>query len=158
MRSLWISEQALQDLAKEADRAYPLETGGVLIGYFAENGEPVVFSIVGPGPNAVHRRQRFMPDHDWQCLQLDEAFEQSSGKLVYVGDWHTHPDGSPRMSWLDHRTLRVIARHSQAQVPHPLMLIGGGNPKKWVWAGHLFRGERLLGLLTDCDLSHLRYF
>lgn len=158
MTSLWVSDKVLQDLVGEADRAYPLETGGVLVGYFAESGEPVIYAAIGPGPAAIHRRRRFTPDHAWQCRQLDEIFEQSSGRLVYVGDWHTHPDASPRMSWLDHRTLRTIARHRQAQAPHPLMLIGGGEPENWIWAGHLFREERLLGFLTECDHPVLRLF
>lgn len=158
MSELWFSEAALQDLGAEANRAYPLETGGVLVGYFSEHGEPVVFGATGPGPAAVHRRQRFTPDHAWQCQQLDHIFDKSSGTLVYVGDWHTHPDASPRMSWLDHRTLRAIARHREAKVSNPLMLIGGGSPQNRVWMGHLYRGERMLGLITDCDQLPLRVF
>ena len=158
MSELWVSEAALQDLNAEGNRAYPLETGGVLVGYIAENGEPVVFGAIGPGPAAVHRRQRFTPDHAWQCQQLDNVFDKSSGGLVYVGDWHTHPDGSPRMSWLDQRTLRAIAKHRQAKTSNPLMLIGGGSPQSRIWAGHRYRSDRLLGLLTDCDQLPLHMF
>lgn len=158
MSELWVSEAALQDLNAEANRAYPLETGGVLVGYVAENGEPVVFGAIGPGPAAVHQRQRFTPDHVWQCQQLDAAFAKSSSALVYVGDWHTHPDGSPRMSWLDHRTLRAIAKHPQAKTPNPLMLIGAGSPQSRVWMGHCYRRHRLLGPLTDCDQLPLHLF
>jgi integrative and conjugative element protein (TIGR02256 family) len=158
MSELWISKTALQDLDAEANLAYPLETGGVLVGYIAKNGAPVVFGAIGPGPIAVHRRQRFTPDHAWQCQQLDNVFDKSSGLWVYVGDWHTHPDGSPRMSWLDHRTLRAIAKHRQAEISNPLMLIGGGPPQNRVWTGHQYRSDRLLGLLTDCDQPTLHSF
>ncbi len=158
MNSLWVSAAAIRGLVDQANRAYPLETGGVLVGYFADNGEPVVLNAVGPGPAATHRRYRFLPDHAWQCEQLDFLFEQSKGALTYMGDWHTHPNGIPRMSWLDRRTLRSIARHPDAKVPRPLMLIGGGSPQNWDWLGHQYRGERLHGLITECDAHKLRLF
>lgn len=158
MKSIWISEEAFTSLVTEANRVYPLETGGVLLGYFAENGEPVVFTNIGPGPAGVHLRTRFTPDHSWQCKQIDLAFEKSNGTLAYMGDWHTHPDTSPQMSWLDQRTLRTIARHPQARISQPLMLIGGGTPQNWTWISHQYRGERLLGLIVDCEQHELRSF
>lgn len=158
MNSLWISEGVFLNLIEEAERTYPLETGGVLAGYFAENGEPVVFAAIGPGPTAVHRRYRFKPDHAWQCHELDILFEQSSGLWTYLGDWHTHPDGVPQMSWLDRRTLRAIARHSYARTPQPLMLIGGGTSRNWSWVGHQYRGKRILGLITDYEKREIRLF
>lgn len=158
MNPIWFSQLAFENLVKEANRAYPLETGGVLLGYFAESGDPVVYAVIGPGPAAHHRRTRFTPDHTWQCDQIELFFEKSNGKWTYMGDWHTHPNGSPKMSWLDQRTLRAIARHPQARVPQPLMLIGGGCPQKWHWASHQYRDERLLGLVVGCDKYELRLF
>ena len=158
MSLVWISESVMRELCTEADRAYPLETGGVLAGYVADNGEPVVRAVVGPGPEAVHNRHRFTPDHAWQCRQLDILFAESSGASTYVGDWHTHPDGLPQMSWLDRRTLRSIARHRDAGVARPLMLIGGGSIGEWDWVGHRYRGARLFGLLSESDEVETRTF
>src|SRR3546814_6988170 len=42
VKILWISNVALGAMVAEADRKFPLETGGILVGYFAENGDPVV--------------------------------------------------------------------------------------------------------------------
>jgi len=154
----WISNSAFRNLTNEADRAYPFETGGVLVGYVAVTGEPVIFEAIGPGPKAIHRRTRFNPDHAWQCEQLNALFERSSGRWTYLGDWHTHPNGSPRMSWLDHRTLHSIAIHPQAQMPRPLMLIGGGAAQSWDWEGHLYLTPRLFGLLTECEEIAPRIF
>lgn len=158
MRTAWLSQSALRCLGEEADRHYPLETGGVLAGYFAENGEAVIVGAIGPGPLAIHKRLRFLPDHDWQCTQLNMLFEQTGGDLIYLGDWHTHPDASGRMSWLDHRTLRAIAKHPHARVTNPLMLIGGGAAGAWKWRCHRYCGDRLLGLLIDCEDGALRVF
>jgi integrative and conjugative element protein (TIGR02256 family) len=158
MSHIWISDAAFYELIVEADRTYPLETGGVLVGYFADNGEPVIGAVVGPGPDAVHRPTRFLPDHSWQCGQLDELFARSSGALAYIGDWHTHPNGSPQMSWLDKRTLRRIAKHTPALIQKPLMLIGGGRPANWLWNGHQYCGEHLHGLIIKSSSGELRQF
>lgn len=156
MSQLWISKTAFRDMVEEANRAYPMETGGVLVGYFSEFGEPVVFAATGPGPNAVHLQNRFMPDHTWQCEQLESLFQKSSGTWVYLGDWHTHPDSSPEMSRLDQRTLRSIAKYKLAENPHPLMLIGGYSSPHWKWVGYQYRDNCLFRLWVSykqCSLS-----
>ncbi|MGA4641082.1 Mov34/MPN/PAD-1 family protein [Stutzerimonas stutzeri] len=158
MSILWIEERAVDGINAEACRAYPQETGGILVGYIADGELPVVVTVVGPGPDAVHQRDRFQPDHAWQCERLDELYDRSAGVLVYLGDWHTHPDGSPQMSWLDRKTIRAIARHAPAQCAQPLMLIGGGSPGGWQWVGHRFRSERLLGMLIFCEVLEVRRF
>lgn len=158
MTVLWIEERALCELNAEACRAFPQETGGVLVGYVANGQQPVVVTVIGPGPAAVHQRSRFQPDHQWQCEQLDDIYEHSSGKFVYLGDWHTHPDGSPQMSWLDRRTIRNIAKHAPARCSQPLMLIGGGAPETWHWLVHRYLGDRLLGIKVDSEELGLRTY
>jgi integrative and conjugative element protein (TIGR02256 family) len=134
IETAWLRRGLREQIEHEADLAYPLETGGVLVGYVADNGAPVVHAVIGPGLNALHFAARFEPDHAWQCERLDDLFKSSSGQWVYLGDWHTHPDGRPKMSWLDRRTLRRIAKHSEAGIARPLMLIVAGSPGAWTWA------------------------
>ncbi|WP_448165022.1 Mov34/MPN/PAD-1 family protein [Burkholderia cepacia] len=158
MNDLWIGATAFDEMLAEAQRAYPFETGGVLVGYIAGNGVPVVQHHIGPGPNAQHKRHRFHSDHDWQCRKLDDIFEMSSGQVVYLGEWHTHPDGSPHMSWLDKRTLRGIARHWEAALAHPLMIIGAGRAESWDWKAHRYASARMVGLAVSFDVLELRFF
>ena len=154
----WFNRTVLESLAEEADRRYPLETGGIMAGYFADSGDAVVLHVIGPGPNAAHSRRRFVPDHEWQCARLDELFKQSNGKLVYLGDWHTHPDSTGNLSWLDHRTLSAIAKHPAARLISPLMLIGGGRVSSWQWRCHQYDGKRLLGLIGKARECRIRLF
>ncbi|WP_273429992.1 Mov34/MPN/PAD-1 family protein [Marinobacter sp.] len=142
---LWISEASLTEMSKEAERAYPLETGGILAGYVANCGDIVLAGVSGPGPNATHDQFRFTPDHDWQCLFLDKLYRDSSGISVYLGDWHTHPNGRPHMSRLDKKTLNTIAKSSEARCPSPLMMIGSGELSKWDWLAHQYVLAGLFG-------------
>lgn len=51
--------------------------------------------------------------------------------MTYLGDWHTHPNGSPALSRKDLRTLRRIARHPAARISQPVMAVLAGGPAAW---------------------------
>jgi integrative and conjugative element protein (TIGR02256 family) len=158
MSKAWIHIDVLHTLEQEAQRALPNETGGMLIGYRADNGELVVQELVGPGPKATHLPHRFLPDHEWQCQRLDTIYRQTKGRSVYLGDWHTHPCGLPNMSWLDRRTLRAIARHPTTGTANPVMLIGGNAHVAWQWKLHGFQSERMFGLRVTASEIDLKVF
>lgn len=158
MSTCWLNEQASQQMELEADRSYPLETGGILIGYFADIGEPVVTHIIGPGPNAKRSKYRFHPDHIWQCEQIEQLYEISGGESVYLGDWHTHPNGYPNMSFIDRLTLMRIARHPESMMQRPLMMIGAGSPENWIWLCHQHIGRRFLKILPSLNTLSLKLF
>lgn len=106
---LWLSRPALAKITTLAERYGPLETGGVLLGW-RRGPDRVVVGVVGPGPRALHGRHMFLPDHTWQVAQIDRAFARSRGDLDYLGDWHTHPEGSAALSSLDRKTLQKLGR------------------------------------------------
>jgi integrative and conjugative element protein (TIGR02256 family) len=129
----------------EAARRDPHETGGVLLGYWAD-AEVVVADIVGPGPDALHGPMRFVPDTEYQEVEIARRYEASGRVVTYLGDWHTHPRGPGGISRLDLRTLHTIAREPAARAPVPVMLVVfDGEPWRvaaWIWA------PRRIGLLA----------
>jgi len=155
---VWIKESAIGSITVLAEDKYPLETGGILIGYSAGVSELVVTNIVGPGPAAVHESSSFKPDYDFHAAESARLFNASGGTAVYLGDWHTHPDSSlPIMSWKDRKTLTRIARSADARIPRPIMLIAAGRATVWrprAWRGEQSAMWKLLGLVecVDCRL------
>lgn len=139
---VWIADRALRSMAEEATRTRHSETGGVLVGYRVEDTF-VIREVIGPGPSALHSPARFEPDAHWQYAELDRLYASSGGVLRYLGDWHTHPDGSPQMSTLDRRTLASIAACRHTKEPNPLMLIGGGGNDAWAWRVHIYTGRTI---------------
>jgi integrative and conjugative element protein (TIGR02256 family) len=124
----WILDSPCSYMLSEAHRVLPLETGGVLLGYWSEDHmAAVVTNAVGPGPQAQHDYCSFIPDYDYHCAEIARIYEASGRRYTYLGDWHTHPGGSPRLSRRDRLTLRRIARHEPARVRTPLMLVVFGN-------------------------------
>lgn len=140
----WIGKAILAEMVAEADRAFPLETGGVLLGYWTRPFEEVVVAgAIGPGPNASHAARRFCPDAAYQEDEIARRY-QASGRLhTYLGEWHSHPDAGPRLSRLDRRTLMAIAAHPEARASTPIMaiLVRGGS-----WIPHIWRfGPKRIG-------------
>lgn len=135
---LWIAKDVFERMIELVVEKFPRETGGMLLGYEANNGEAVVTAIIGPGPNAKHSRFRFKPDADFQQQELNRHFFDSAGKETYLGDWHSHPGGSSRLSLLDKRTLHRIAATPTSRTVHPIMLVIGGQLGSWEPTGARF--------------------
>ena len=125
---MWWAAEALEEALREAQRAYPLETGGLLLGWTTGPGAVVISRVIGPGPRANHRATSFTPDAAWQERQLADAYEQAGRRLQYLGDWHSHPRGTIRLSGTDRATLRLIAHHPDARAAHPVMAVLAGGP------------------------------
>jgi integrative and conjugative element protein (TIGR02256 family) len=128
--SFWLPKELLAEMATEASKWSPLETGGVLMGYISASNEVVVTAIVHAGLTAKRTRTSFRPDPQFQDDGIATRYEASGRQDRYLGDWHTHPGGSPRMSWRDCRTLQNIAEYGPARIANPVMAILHGNDWK----------------------------
>lgn len=138
--TLWLPLNIRSDLCAEADDKHPLETGGILLGYRAEDEQHLVVThMVGPGPRAVHGRDRYAPDYAYQTSEIARVYASVSGGVDYLGDWHTHPGAAPYMSRKDVATLRRIAAAKAARASRPVMLVLSPGPE-WepaAWLGEL---------------------
>ena len=143
LTNIWLSRKDLASMCEEACHHHPNETGGVLMGYWAQNNEAVVTELISGGPCAKRDRYTFHPDGESQAKQI-EAIYASSGRMhTYLGDWHTHPNGKLALSPTDRRTMKTISRTTEARAPYPLMLILAG---KTTWASRIwvFRDSKYL--------------
>ena len=128
---VWIARDVIATIHRDAERTFPRETGGVLLGYAdATSTELVVTASVGPGPLARHSRWAFVPDHKYQEEQVAKMYIGSGRIWTYLGDWHSHPDGPLCMSTADRRTLARIARFGEARLPWPVMAVIAGRPAR----------------------------
>jgi integrative and conjugative element protein (TIGR02256 family) len=122
----WIDREVVELMRAEARKRAPQETGGVLLGYTTDSDNIVITHAIGPGPNAQHARRNFSPDVRYQERAIADRYRQSRRHITYLGDWHSHPGGGSRLSFLDRRTLRRIRDHEEARAPRPVMAIVHG--------------------------------
>lgn len=119
----WIPAVLVREMLGDAQHHAPAETGG---GYWASDDVVVVTAIVDGGPLAVRSPEGFIPDAAHQATRIADLYEDSGRVDTYLGDWHSHPEGSVSLSWTDRRTIRRISRHRPARCPVPLMIVVGG--------------------------------
>jgi integrative and conjugative element protein (TIGR02256 family) len=133
-----------------------IETGGVLAGYIDSDGNAVITQASGPGPKAIHTRTRFEKDIEYCQNFLDDLFESSSGKTVYVGEWHSHPEEDNTPSGIDIKSLSDIALQKEYLTVSPVMIIfsKGGDPSCSVHPA----GKRhyFADLQTGAKMTHKR--
>src|SRR5687767_7280145 len=141
--TVWIPLDVLDKLFAEAEAWAPAETGGILVGYWADSSVAVITDGVDAGPAAVREPTRFSPDAAYQRDRLAEIYLASGRHHVYLGDWHSHPAGGGTLSRRDRRTMRTIARSRRARCPRPLMLVLAHDqqwvPIPWVAVGGRYR-------------------
>jgi integrative and conjugative element protein (TIGR02256 family) len=136
----WLPAALHERCTEEAERRFPLETGGVFMGYWADSRCAVVTHAIGPGPEAVHERRNFEPDHDWQLRAIAGHYRRSGRRETYLGDWHSHPGAvTGSLSRADRRVLRRIINTPAARAATPIMAIFHGGEMGWTLA--LWRAE-----------------
>ncbi len=127
---LWVGEDTVAQMHEQAEEHKPDETGGLLLGYWANDTEAVLTEVIGPGPDARHWPTGFAPDAAYQEARLADEYERSGRRIEYLGDWHTHPGAAAVPSRNDKGTLRRIARDPEARCARPFMLIMGER-ERW---------------------------
>lgn len=74
------------------------ETGGILLGQ-DNAGELCVRRAGGPGPNAKRSTHRFLRDLQHARDLADHAYDADGS--IWLGEWHTHPQGPATPSDID---------------------------------------------------------
>jgi integrative and conjugative element protein (TIGR02256 family) len=135
----WIPMTAVERLANAAAAEYPLETGGLIIGYWANSREAVITGVSLSGPKARHSRYSYRPDYEHDIEVIRNVYDASAGVQTYLGDWHTHPNTTRSyLSFKDRRALHRIANSPEARAPRPLGMVCAGSGAEWrpkVWVG-----------------------
>jgi integrative and conjugative element protein (TIGR02256 family) len=110
----------MQQLIQENPKT---ETGGVLAGYLDQNGDFVITHASDPGPKAVKLATKFEKDVEFCQQFLDKIYDESNKKVVYVGEWHSHPSENNQPSSLDIQSLSTIAIQKEYLTENPTMII-----------------------------------
>lgn len=155
LERVWVNEKVIAGIRSDADEHYPLESGGILLGYVSAS-EAVVTGYVDGGPHAIRSRASFAPDQKYHVDAIAQVYRESLCGTVYLGDWHSHPDGPLALSWKDRRTLRTIATYREARIPTPLVMIIGGRDD-WIVAAWTVR-RTAFGVIRQYPSVPIRFF
>lgn len=148
----WLEAGALAFIRNESQRKAPKETGGVLLGYCADD-DVVVRMATRPGRGAKHRLSSYLPDSEFDRAEIARIYEETDGVITYLGDWHSHPKGGTGLSEDDIITLATISNFRPARVTAPLMLLAVKELS--TWAPVVWRIQRSSETVYDYMLTPL---
>ncbi len=119
----------VDELVSLAKRHYPKEFGGVLVGRYVESNSLAL--IEGHVLPKKYASSRYSFERGKAGLRnsLAKHFKDKPSK-IYVGEWHTHPDGPAIPSSTDISALQTIVSHDEVFIENPILLIIGIKPKQ----------------------------
>lgn len=113
-------------LSKEGIQHFPNEFGGFLMGYYS-----IDFKILTITDTIYPKVYQGSPCLFQRSIKgIDSVFESYYEKQpiqYYVGEWHTHPNGSTCFSCTDKRAMINIARCTTVNITNPILLIISTN-------------------------------
>jgi integrative and conjugative element protein (TIGR02256 family) len=125
-----IQDSVLNHLISLAKSHLPNEFGGVLIGEYSDNGMKVnITSFILPSAYSSTSTS-FKREPERINQEIEHEFQRSNGKIIYIGEWHSHPNGSSQYSNADFTTMKDIQKQPNVRITHPLLLIIGIEPSK----------------------------
>ena len=158
---IWFPALAFDACAREASEFHPIETGGVLMGYWWRPDTAVVTATIGAGPHAHRDRHHFEPDQQWQLAEIARHYRESDRRETYLGDWHSHPDAKTgHLSYKDRSVLRRIINTPAARAETPLMLVFHGPHDNWqgaMWKASL-KPRRILWPKLGIEQATIRLY
>ena len=149
---LVISHCRLSGMCDLCSKSHPLETGGVLTGYYNEGHDTaIVTGAGGPPPDSERGRTRFYRGTQGLGQVLADLWRK---REHYLGEWHYHPGGSAQPSAADVRQMQDIAKDDDAHCPEPILLVIGENNTV---TAHVFpRNESAIELTAEYAIQFPR--
>lgn len=100
------------------------EQGGILLGKVKDNEIIICRASI---PTEFDRSSRFSFDRNKKSAQMiiDYEFLNSQGKIVYLGEWHTHPENYPTPSQTDLKMIKTQFEKNTLNESFLIMIIVG---------------------------------
>ena len=105
---------------------YPSEFGGLLMGYYSEDSKTVLITDTVLPKKYTSSKYFFERGIKGLKTVLKSLFKKTPS-LIYIGEWHTHPDNPPIPSITDLAALSEIIQHDKVFIANPILLIIGIN-------------------------------
>lgn len=142
-----IDDIILDNIINECRKSKNKETGGILIGkYSKDRTKAIISSITGPPKDSKQSNYAFYRGVNGLNKILDKKYNLG---YRYLGDWHFHPNSSPRPSIVDDMQMKKFAVDKLLNCPELILLIIGGNQDKgWKLSIHVYTKDNKISLIN----------
>lgn len=138
-----VNQVLLDELYRAGMKHYPKEFGGLLVGYYSDDFKTCfVETTILP---KKYKSSRYFFERGKERLKSNlTKYFNSVPRLIYVGEWHTHPDGVPSPSGTDMKAMIEIGESPSVNILNPLLFILGINPSKINLGAYVYSKNNLL--------------
>ena len=101
------------------------EAGGILLGRICLNDCIVIEEITEPTEKDKSGYYFFERDRETAQDVIGKRWESSKGKLIYLGEWHTHNEPVPTPSYTDKKMIKDLLIQSKMEIDFLITIIVG---------------------------------
>jgi [CysO sulfur-carrier protein]-S-L-cysteine hydrolase len=116
-----IEDELLNRLGEIAINHFPNEFGGFLIGYYSDDFK-TLFLIDYILPKK-YKSSPVIFERSVEGIESDFERFFNERKIYYVGEWHSHPNGSTKNSGTDLNAMINTVACETVQIKNPILLI-----------------------------------
>lgn len=118
--SLYIDDSLITTITEIARQHYPKEIGGFFIGkYIEENRRAIILELKMP-EDFSNGNTHFYRDTKGLNKYLAEL-KSSNIEMLYLGEWHSHPNGAAIPSNTDKNMMIKISSSKSSVIQNPIL-------------------------------------
>lgn len=121
--SLTISEDCIGKIFHFSKLFYPSEYGGVMVGGYSDNRKSIYITDVLVPNKYSNSSISFQADHSEINKEIERLHDKTGGSIMYLGDWHSHPEMSNDYSNVDFKSIERQAKSTSVSINNPIMAI-----------------------------------
>ena len=106
------------------------ESGGILLGHVYKNRADII-KVATPNKFDSSGPHFFDRSKIGAQPQINKAWGKSNGTLIYLGEWHTHPEINPKPSAIDEEMIAKSLKETAMEIDFLYLIIVGRNNTYW---------------------------
>ncbi len=122
---------------------YPSECGGIFVGRITDDGTACIEQMMMP-QEFKSNRIWFLRVADFLNKWLLQIFRNNNGEVIYLGEWHSHPNAPPIPSGTDFHSMLKISTNDNIRIETPILLIVGFNGNEYYECFYLLYNKKLI--------------
>ena len=130
-RRLKLSSDLLELLSAYEKTSDRRERGGILLGRVFDNYDEIV-EIVAPSKTDKSKLFSFIRRKYPAQKKINRRWAKGDGYVIYLGEWHTHPNADPYPSSQDRMMIKRTMEKTIMAIKYLYLVIGGINESVWV--------------------------
>lgn len=141
--NLIVSDVIISRIAEKGESFFPNEIGGFLIGYYSSDLKTLQITDILLPKKYKNNSYLFERSIDGVVNVFKKIFYKK--KHYYVGEWHTHPNGSTMYSTTDLNAMIKIEKDDNVVIENPILLILSiDKDKRYEFSFYLYANEKLI--------------